>query len=734
MNNLDIEMYNLEDDTLLVNYDAVAGVNDENGIEDARVIEMETSGQSHDTITSTQSAPGAVNTDKPLQQPSLPTVEELSEDPLPTPQHISSDPQKMLEEFLSATDTPAQGDNCKIKFNASSSSLPAGGVQKSKVTRSKLTTPKPLLHTATSPTLLNPFENGIGINNKPSNVPANTTAERRENTLTRRRTQQEFSCEPVTRRPRDLHLQRRSSRYQSKFLDDNEDHVIWKPERSPHNVTAASEPINKKPSTSSMTPATDYGVTKSKSWDHPDGNNISPISDASPTTAVSDFRLRQQQLLERVNVAREVAKDQNNKLYLPEVSDNDKRLSLKLASRYVSYRISKKPRGMVDVVLEAMGKRDSDSPVGLDKPLTPKEKWQKATVLLSASQAHTPKMQRTSVTSLVSNHSELQPVKIHRIGQYLKKRHPPISDMKQSWSEQHLSEIGTELPPTTKASRPPLKTRATCVTITTGNLDEVDGESEDKKQQEIVDPVSPVVDLVNDNNSNSNNDNNNDSSTLINDKPQGCGWSGSTHSYDNQAYMHSSSSVDSVSSFTKIDHSDTVPAIKLTKTKSSSTKDLSSAIQEGLSHVQLRQSQSYGTLLQPVSLEKAVHVPADYQFQSKTGVSLVRVQPKSTVSSTLSLDSGKSPELQSKKMPMSSKMELESVSPQNSGVHLNSQSISASSIVPHMMSHDQDDKGASSHMLLSASQDESCVSSSSLYAGRQVHRHGDKDPTSTNVL
>ena len=72
-------------------------------------------------------------------------------------------------------------------------------------------------------------------------------------------------------------------------------------------------------------------------------------------------------------------------------------------------------------------------------------------------------------------------------------------------------------------------------------------------------------------------------------------------------------------------------------------------------------------------------------------------------------------------------MKLESINPQASRAHLDPQTISQSSIDPHTTSHDQ---GASSHILI---HDESCLSSSSLYAGRQVHRHGDKNPTSNNV-
>ena len=159
--------------------------------------------------------------------------------------------------------------------------------------------------------------------------------------------------------------------------------MIWKPNKSLHNVTATNEVVKKKISSSSLTPITDYDVAKSKSWDQLNGNHLSPISKSSPTITFSDFRLRQQQLLERVNIACEVAKDQNNTLYLPEVSEDDKKHRLKLASRYVSYKINKKPSGMGDVVFQAMAERKSSSPTVNSKPLTPREKWQKASVLAS---------------------------------------------------------------------------------------------------------------------------------------------------------------------------------------------------------------------------------------------------------------------------------------------------------------------------------------------------------------
>ena len=770
--NLDeIEMSEFdENDELCSNFDEVDAVS-ETCFENPHTIELEISGRSHDTVTSTQSAPSAVNMGddkKPLRLPSLATVDELSEDPLPPqcPSGDSDKPHVSLEELLSPDSPGPTRHSIKGKGNISSSSLPVGGLHQSEITRASLATPRPLVHTATSPAL----------NNIPSQLSTNTTDKRKEGTLTRRKTQQEFSSESVAQRPKRLHFRRGSSRFQSKFLDDNEDHVIWKPEKSPHNVTTGSEPMKKKFSTSSITPATtDYGVAKSKSWDHPDGGSVSPISEISPTMSSNDFRLRQQQLLARVDVAREVAKDQNNKLYKPQVSRHDKKKTLKLASRYVSYRISQKPRGMSDIVFQAIDKKQSASPADNDRPLSAKEKWQKATFLVSSASQHTPEMPRPSVTSLRSNRSELQLVKINTLGQHLHKpKHPLIGNVKLSHSEYDLATLAKKQSPPT--SRPPLQSRATAFDISTRGLEDVDevdgeletekadlvssplksrpramtvnirlenvskvdGESEGNKQEAVVDSsCSPIcIDNLN-NNNNSNNNNNNVYSSLavVGGKPQGHGWSGSIHGYDNpiarfsQLYMPGSSSTmgGSTSSFTEIDHADTHPTITLTKAKSSS--DLTA--EEEVSHVQLRPSKSYGSLLRPVSLDKAICVPADYQFRQNTDTSLAQIQPKSTTSS---MDFKGSPELHSKKSPVRSRTELESDNLKDeSTIYLSPAIVSTSSVVPQVLSPDRVDKGASSHTSPSHDQGDH-VTSSSMYAGRQEHRHGDKSPTSTNVF
>ena len=714
---------------------------DETCFENPHAIELEMSGHSLDTITSTQSAPSAINIGddrKSLQPSSLPTVEEISEDPLPPPNELN-EAHTSYEQLLSP-DSPMQSLNTRTfnrKVTISSSSLPHNGVatkQHSEMKGSSSVNPKPLLHTASSSTLIPNASEGNVRQTAPSNVPT-STKKRREDILTRRRTYQEFSSQSVAQRPTKLPI-RRGSRFHSKFLNDNEDHVIWKPEKSPHNVTSTSDPIKKKTSTSTMTPATDYGVGQSKSC--PDGDGISPISENSPVTAFSDFRLRQQQLLQRVTIAREVGKNQNNKLYMPEMSEEDKKRTLKLASRYVSYRLSKKPGGMGDVVFQAMADNKPASPADARKQLTVKEKWQKA-ALLSSGSRHTPDMKRPSMASLRSNRSELQLVKINTLGQQSSKpRHPHACDIKPSYSDQELSKIDKESSPKTK---PPLKSRATAMGITTTGLEdvvEIDGEKE----------VTVGTGNVTNNHSHA--------SPRVKDKPHGHGWSGSIHSYDNpiarfsQLYMSGSSSTmgdGSVSSLQEMDHSN--PTIVLSKARSSSTRDLCSAatLEEGLSHVQLRQSRSYGSLLRPVSLEKAVRVPENYQFQQESDTSL-QDQPNSMVPTTSGMDSVGSPEVQSNEQPVSPKTESlspttepvspktepESFSPRAGSVQLSPAIVSTSSVIAHMIPADDPNDKVAIVLSPSHEQGEDHVTSTSMYAGRQEHHHGEKSPTSSSVF
>ena len=67
--------------------------------------------------------------------------------------------------------------------------------------------------------------------------------------------------------PKDLH---HMSRFKSKFLNDNEVHVIWKPDTS--NVTTASETMQRNTSTSTMLSATD--PAKVTSWEQQEINAV----------------------------------------------------------------------------------------------------------------------------------------------------------------------------------------------------------------------------------------------------------------------------------------------------------------------------------------------------------------------------------------------------------------------------------------------------------------------------
>jgi len=108
------------------------------------------------------------------------------------------------------------------------------------------------------------------------------------------------------------------SRWLDNFLNDNECHFIWKPNSV--NKTTSSEAVQKKAST------------------------ISTFFSSDVDTPV-DLCQKQKQLLERVAVAREVAKDQNVTLVQPDISHFVKQRSLRLSSRYISFRMSKKYEG-----------------------------------------------------------------------------------------------------------------------------------------------------------------------------------------------------------------------------------------------------------------------------------------------------------------------------------------------------------------------------------------------------
>ena len=166
------------------------------------------------------------------------------------------------------------------------------------------------------------------------------------------------------------------------FLDDEECHAIWKPDSG--NET---EPVQRKFSSSTV-----HG----------------------PGTP-SDLRQKQKQLLERVNVAQEVAKDQNIALVQKDVSHIVKQRSLRLSSRYVSSRMSKKlqqkngPRGRS--TSSEGNAQDVPSLAGINSPSL---------------------KQKSSVTSLSCVHFEMLPANaIHSNS----RKKPLLSEVNKSQSE-----------------------------------------------------------------------------------------------------------------------------------------------------------------------------------------------------------------------------------------------------------------------------------------------------------
>ena len=719
---------------------------------------------------------GSINSNKKQNRSSLATVEEMSEEPLPTYSYVTSnmdlnESHARLERMLDPSSPPPSyekrnGNQEGVQKQTSSSSLPETG-DASKV--------KPFVKGRSS---IEMFRSAA-------------TASKPEHKMKRRSTKHDFSS--GSQRPRELHLQRRTSRFHSKFLNDNEFHVIWKPDTP--NVTTASEPIQKKPSTSTMLPATDPGMPKSTSWDQQDGNVTSPGSGlASPTGAPGDLWLRQKQLQERVNIAREVSKDQNLKLVQSEISQDEKRRTLQLASRYVSYRISKKPRRLDDVVLHAMGSAADSSKQSLledsDEPLSPKQKWQKA-VLLTANKRQQD-MKRPSMTSIASSHSEIQPISIRTIGQRMNKmnKKPLIGSVSQSQSDYNLSALSKCSPPNKRST---LKSRTTYTMMNTRaqleDVAEVENELEkqisvknkSKQQADIEEGTARLstksvknedstdaleaatasfaaVDkplLVPSSGNTLNNDNynngNDEATTEVTDEDEfalsGHGWSGSLHGYDNpvskfnQLYLpgsNSSMSASSTTSYPEMEPTETLPGIKFTR--SNSTDELRSAIQDGLSQVNLRQSRSSGNLSRPVteSFERAVVVPVDYQFRSNSNAgdvspnALHHIRPKSAVSSCSSLESipsgHNSPQMRPKKSTHHSKKSTGHTSPRNSA-HLTSPSpliVSASSVLPQVVSPPPSDDNSRTNLIPHMSGEVT-----SLFAGQQEHRHNEKNPPSS---
>ena len=359
---------------------------------------------------------------------SLPTVEE--EEPYPTTTYNNgSDLQlEKLQDYSIGSQGRQDTNHELFKKQASSFSLPETG---------------------------NSSNLELLVRGKPS-TDRTEAGSKTHHKLQRRSTRQRFS-----RKPKDLHLQHRTSRFQSKFLNDDEFHVIWKPDTPNVTTTRLSDSMQKNLSTSTTVPKIDPSLPKSTSWSQ-QCETVSPavISTTSTPSTPADLRFRQKQLLERVNVAREVSKDQNIKLIQPEVSQNVKQRALRLASRYVSFRISKKPQNMADVVLQA---QKQSLLANSDQPLNPKQKWQRA-ILLSANK--TKVMKNPSETSLSSSYSEIQPISIHTIGQRMSRmsKNPYHSEFPMSQSDYTLSSKSKDYSSTKKSV---LKTCASCTLMNT---------------------------------------------------------------------------------------------------------------------------------------------------------------------------------------------------------------------------------------------------------------------------
>jgi len=272
----------------------------------------------------------------------------------------------------------------------------------------------------------------------------------------------------------DISAGARRPSFQSEFLNDNELHTIWKPDTP--NITAASEPIQKRPSISVMLPENDPRLPSSNQRKR---SATSLENEASSPTGVSrDLWLRQKQLQERVNVAREVAKAQNVTLAKPEVSQDKKRHVLQLAPKMVSYHISKKPKHLDDVILQAMrGAADSRKSLltDSDRPLTSKEKWQKA-ILLSANKKEA-KRRPSAMTSLASSDPEMQPVNIPK-GQRMKEinENPFLGLVPQSQSDGAFSASSNNLKPNKRPNQIVMNTKPLSEDIVEINENELNKE------------------------------------------------------------------------------------------------------------------------------------------------------------------------------------------------------------------------------------------------------------------
>ena len=182
------------------------------------------------------------------------------------------------------------------------------------------------------------------------------------------------------------------------FLDDDECHVIWKP-NTPHKPTL----MKKKSSVWSMQSGTGPSLVNPSCDQQKETVASSAAGSKSPYGTPADLRKKQKQLMERVNLAREVAKDQNVKLVQGEVSQEIKRYALRQSSRYISFRMSKKRQCKNVVDFEPTGfegdTQNQASPAGSNKQLNQTQQDISNYTLESGSSSPTKKSSPETYTS-----------------------------------------------------------------------------------------------------------------------------------------------------------------------------------------------------------------------------------------------------------------------------------------------------------------------------------------------
>jgi len=240
------------------------------------------------------------------------------------------------------------------------------------------------------------------------------------------------------------YYQQQHFNFPSKFLDENESHEIWKPSKAKaRRISLAAHSFR------SVSPSPQALYTSSN--DQQDETTSSSDRRApSPIMTSKDLRLRQQQLLERIALAREVSKDQNVKL-LSQVNECD---TTQCAPR-------SKFRHLVNAALVQKRSLTTGSKAKL--------RWKKA---VSLSRDHSNTVGPLTAVKLAS--------KQHIIrfpSQSVKK--PFLGTAPQSRSENHLT-------PSSPSARSTLKTHVTCAVIDTSSTQSNFSEMESV----VVNPVS----------------------------------------------------------------------------------------------------------------------------------------------------------------------------------------------------------------------------------------------------